>query len=81
MCSHGSHWETNVHVQVKTVDNSEFFMIAMISLLPLTSSSQKEGNTGALIWDFGQASPLLVKHNQKSQDQIIKVATQIYWPL
>lgn len=76
MCRHSSHWETNVHIQVKTVGNSEFLMITIISLLPLTSSSPKEGNADTLLWDFGQASPLLVKHTHKSQNQIIKVATQ-----
>lgn len=37
-----SHWETDVYIQAKTVGNSEFFMIGVISLLPLTFSSQKK---------------------------------------
>lgn len=35
-----SHWETQGHGQVKTAGNSEFFMVAVVSLLTLTSSSR-----------------------------------------
>lgn len=40
-CADSAHWETHGHVRVKTAGNAEFFMIAVVSLLTLTSLSQR----------------------------------------